>query len=123
MHTKLLDCNIYQLASNYTNLNALLETIIVNIVGSFRNGTDSHLIPKYISLVNFNHVLTFLAHCFRQSPVCSLHGEARPHTLADHHPPRPPPLPLKKKHSQYQFCFLAFKIKRMLITVLEYILI
>ncbi|KAL4706822.1 hypothetical protein ACJJTC_010056 [Scirpophaga incertulas] len=34
----------------------------------------------------------------RQSPVCSLHGEARPHTLADHHPPRPPPLPLKKKH-------------------------
>ncbi|XP_068628338.1 guanine nucleotide-releasing factor 2 isoform X3 [Battus philenor] len=34
----------------------------------------------------------------RQSPVCSLHGDARPHTLADHHPPRPPPLPLKKKH-------------------------
>ncbi|KAL0895820.1 hypothetical protein ABMA27_011852 [Loxostege sticticalis] len=34
----------------------------------------------------------------RQTPVCSLHGEARPHTLADHHPPRPPPLPLKKKH-------------------------
>ncbi|XP_037301106.1 LOW QUALITY PROTEIN: guanine nucleotide-releasing factor 2-like, partial [Manduca sexta] len=33
--------------------------------------------------------------------ACSLHGEARearPHTLADHHPPRPPPLPLKKKH-------------------------
>lgn len=29
---------------------------------------------------------------------CSVHGEARPHTLADHHPPRPPPLPLKKKH-------------------------
>ncbi|RVE41918.1 hypothetical protein evm_013432 [Chilo suppressalis] len=34
----------------------------------------------------------------RQTPICSLHGEARPHTLADHHPPRPPPLPLKKKH-------------------------
>ncbi|XP_072936173.1 guanine nucleotide-releasing factor 2 isoform X5 [Epargyreus clarus] len=35
----------------------------------------------------------------RQSPaLCSLHGDARPHTLADHHPPRPPPLPLKKKH-------------------------
>ncbi|XP_022829505.1 guanine nucleotide-releasing factor 2 isoform X2 [Spodoptera litura] len=25
-------------------------------------------------------------------------GEARPHTLAVHQPPRPPPLPLKKKH-------------------------
>ncbi|XP_047034207.1 guanine nucleotide-releasing factor 2 isoform X4 [Helicoverpa zea] len=34
----------------------------------------------------------------RPSPVCSLHGEARPHTLAVHQPPRPPPLPLKKKH-------------------------
>ncbi|XP_063373066.1 guanine nucleotide-releasing factor 2 isoform X1 [Cydia amplana] len=34
----------------------------------------------------------------RQSPVCTLHGEARPHTLAEHHPTRPPPLPLKKKH-------------------------
>ncbi|KAJ0181119.1 hypothetical protein K1T71_003204 [Dendrolimus kikuchii] len=34
----------------------------------------------------------------RASPGCSVHGEARPHTLADHHPPRPPPLPLKKKH-------------------------
>ncbi|KAG7304161.1 hypothetical protein JYU34_011096 [Plutella xylostella] len=34
----------------------------------------------------------------RASPVCTLHGEGRPHTLADHHPPRPPPLPLKKKH-------------------------
>ncbi|XP_028025511.1 guanine nucleotide-releasing factor 2 isoform X12 [Bombyx mandarina] len=34
----------------------------------------------------------------RSNPVCSLHGDARPHTLADHHPPRPPPLPLKKKH-------------------------
>ncbi|XP_060809901.1 guanine nucleotide-releasing factor 2 isoform X4 [Amyelois transitella] len=34
----------------------------------------------------------------RQSPVCSVHGETRPHTLADHNPPRPPPLPLKKKH-------------------------
>ncbi|CAH0600593.1 unnamed protein product [Chrysodeixis includens] len=29
---------------------------------------------------------------------CALHGEARPHTLAVHQPPRPPPLPLKKKH-------------------------
>ncbi|XP_053600866.1 guanine nucleotide-releasing factor 2 isoform X3 [Plodia interpunctella] len=34
----------------------------------------------------------------RQSPLCSVHGETRPHTLADHNPPRPPPLPLKKKH-------------------------
>lgn len=31
----------------------------------------------------------------RQNPACSLHGEGRPHTLAEHHPP---PLPLKKKH-------------------------
>lgn len=34
----------------------------------------------------------------RTSGGCSLHGEARPHTLAVHQPPRPPPLPLKKKH-------------------------
>ncbi|CAB3237158.1 unnamed protein product [Arctia plantaginis] len=34
----------------------------------------------------------------RSSGVCSLHGEPRPHTLAVHQPPRPPPLPLKKKH-------------------------
>ncbi|XP_026725938.1 guanine nucleotide-releasing factor 2 isoform X4 [Trichoplusia ni] len=34
----------------------------------------------------------------RAAPQCSLHGEARPHTLAVHQPPRPPPLPLKKKH-------------------------
>ncbi|CAH0699128.1 unnamed protein product [Spodoptera exigua] len=34
----------------------------------------------------------------RSGGSCSLHGEARPHTLAVHQPPRPPPLPLKKKH-------------------------
>ncbi|GBP12086.1 Guanine nucleotide-releasing factor 2 [Eumeta japonica] len=33
----------------------------------------------------------------RQRPPCSLHGDVRPHTLAEHN--RPPPLPLKKKHT------------------------
>ncbi|KAH9638417.1 hypothetical protein HF086_007724 [Spodoptera exigua] len=45
----------------------------------------------------------------RSGGSCSLHGEARPHTLAVHQPPRPPPLPLKKKHTFTQWFYYCSK--------------
>ncbi|XP_026764340.1 guanine nucleotide-releasing factor 2 isoform X3 [Galleria mellonella] len=86
--------NIMNMNSVTTHYSSKLASIT-----SDENETPPELPAKKTRRINRADVQQHFPNVeIRQSPVCTVHGEARPHTLADHNPPRPPPLPLKKKH-------------------------
>ncbi|XP_075986233.1 C3G guanyl-nucleotide exchange factor isoform X3 [Anticarsia gemmatalis] len=85
---------------NITNTNSLTthhSTTLASIT-SDESETPPELPVKTRRNIRVDVQQNFPTVEIRNSGGCSLHGEARPHTLAVHQPPRPPPLPLKKKH-------------------------
>ncbi|KAM3966794.1 LOW QUALITY PROTEIN: C3G guanyl-nucleotide exchange factor [Aphomia sociella] len=86
---------------NIMNMNSVTTQYSSNRLASItsdENETPPELPAKKTRRINRADIQQHFPNVeIRQSPVCSVHGEARPHTLADH-TPRPPPLPLKKKH-------------------------